>query len=87
VTSARGDSRARRPGDRLVVAGALLFAVGLVATVATVTPFLVGADPLPVAAYLLAGLAPLGLGVALLGLLAQASGFRAARRGRAQRHD
>ncbi|HLZ37781.1 MAG TPA: hypothetical protein VKP64_08500 [Mycobacteriales bacterium] len=63
-----------RPGDRLVVAGAVVFAVGLVATLVTVVPFFFGAHDRPVALNVLALLMPVGLGLALFGLL------RAARR-------
>jgi hypothetical protein len=51
-----------------------VFAVGLVATLATVVPFLFGAYDRPLALNLLALLMPVGVGLALLGLL------RAARR-------
>lgn len=74
--AARGD---RRPGDRLVQVGGVLFVLGLVAVVATVVPVLV--DPTatsPDVPALLAGvLLPLGLGLALGGLL---RGARARRR-------
>ena len=73
---------ARRPGDRLVSVGAALFAVGALATVATVVPLLIGAAPLPTAAYLLAVvLTPLGFGLALAGLVRAARGRRRPRPG------
>ncbi|MDT0305421.1 hypothetical protein RM780_00370 [Streptomyces sp. DSM 44917] len=57
------------PGDRLVRAGGVIFAVGAVATVITVVPLLIGADPLPTAAYLVSMLMGLGFAVAAAGLL------------------
>lgn len=53
---------------RLTVAGGVLTAIGLVATVATVVPYLVGREPLPTAAYLTAMLMPVGFGFLLVGL-------------------
>ena len=79
---ARGWAACRRTGrgDGLVAVGAIVFTVGLLATLVTMVPFFVGSDPFPTAVYLLALLAPVGFAVALVGLL------RAARsRGDAQR--
>ena len=60
----------RRPGDRLVLAGAALFGLGLIATLVTVAPFFLGAARVPTAAYLVAVLAtPLGIALALVGML------------------
>ena len=56
-------------GDRLVRLGAALFALGLVGVVLVVVPFWLGDGQAPLALSLLALLAPLGFGVALLGLL------------------
>lgn len=77
--SARHAARAeRRPGERTVAAGALLFAVGAVAVLVAVVPVLLGADEARDAPTLLSAVAlPLGLAVALLGLL---RGARARRR-------
>lgn len=58
--------------DRLVLAGTVVFAVGVLTTLVTVAPLLLGRSPLPVAAYYLCSLAPLGLGLALCGLWAEA---------------
>jgi len=58
---------AAQPGDALVRWGAVLFAAGAVATIATVLPMLVGAEPLPTAFYLASMVMPVGLGLALLG--------------------
>jgi hypothetical protein len=69
---------ARRPGDRLVITGATVFGVGLLATLITVVPLFLGSSRLPVPFYLLALLAPVGLGIALTGLL------RSARSGRSR---
>jgi hypothetical protein len=59
----------RAPGDALVRAGGLLFATGLVAALAIVVPFFLGHDNAPEALNLVALLLPVGLAVALLGLL------------------
>jgi hypothetical protein len=59
-----------RPGDALVRLGALVFALGVLAVLAVVVPFLLGAGhDAPLALDLLALLLPVGLGLALLGLL------------------
>jgi len=65
-----------QPGDRLVRAGAVVFAVGVVATVAIVVPFFLGRSDAPLGLVLPTLLMPVGLGIALSGLL------RSARRGR-----
>lgn len=59
-------------GDRLVLLGAALFAVGLLATLVTIVPFFLGSTPFPTPVYLLASLAPVGFLVAALGLLRSA---------------
>jgi len=64
------------PGEALVRWGALLFAMGAVATVLTVLPLLVGAAPLPTAVYLAAMVMPVGFGLALLGLWRSAGARR-----------
>ena len=74
------DDDIRRPGDRLVQVGGILFVVGAVALLATVAPLLLGRDRLPVAFYLLALLAPLGFGTALTGILVGARARRVPRR-------
>lgn len=65
------------PGDRLVRIGAAIFGVGAVATLATVLPLFLGVHKLPLAAYLLSMLMPLGFGVALAGLVRAARSQRA----------
>lgn len=67
-----------RPGDRLVTVGAILFGIGLVAVLITVVPFFLGTDRMPLAVYLTAALAPLGFGVALVGLVRGARSRRPA---------
>jgi len=70
-----------RPGDLLVRVGAAVFLVGVVAVVAAVVPSVVTGHPgrLPLLVLALT-LLPLGLGVALLGLLRSArTGRRAGR--------
>jgi hypothetical protein len=68
------------PGERMVPVGAAVFLLGVVAAVATFVPFLLdqGRDEPPIALVLATSVAlPLGLGIALLGLL---RGARARRR-------
>jgi hypothetical protein len=61
-----------QPGDTLVRVGAILFLIGAVATLATVTPLFLGLTPLPTAAYFVSMVMPLGFAVALVGLLRSA---------------
>ena len=65
-----------QPGERLVRGGAVVFGVGLLAALVVVVPFFFGRTDAPLGLTLLTLLMPLGLGIALSGLL------RAARRGR-----
>lgn len=65
-----------RTSDRLVQVGTVVFALGTAAVAVTVAPLLLGWDRLPVLAYFLCMLAPLGLGIALLGLYAEARSRR-----------
>ena len=58
-----------RPGEQLVRLGAVLFAVGIVGILLVVVPFLLGRDDAPLWTTLVASLLPVGLGVALVGLL------------------
>ncbi len=57
------------PGQRLVRAGAVLFGIGVLGVLAVVVPFLLGRDDAPLWTTLVASLLPVGLGLALLGLL------------------
>lgn len=57
------------PGERLVRAGALLFGLGVLGVLAVVVPFLLGRDDAPLWTTLVASLLPVGLGLALVGLL------------------
>jgi hypothetical protein len=67
-----------RPGDGLVRIGAAVFAVGLIAVGVAVLPFFFGASNWPLPLNVAAGvLPPLGLGLALAGLVRAG---RAARR-------
>lgn len=66
-----------QPGEGLVRAGAVVFALGLVGVLLAVVPFFLGQDDAPSWTALLASLLPVGLGMALLGLL---RGARARRR-------
>jgi hypothetical protein len=65
------DPATRRPGDRLVGVGAVVFVVGLVAVVGCLVLFLGGSD-VPLALVLLASTLPVGLGLALAGLVRSA---------------
>jgi hypothetical protein len=66
-------SETRRPaagaGDRLVRAGAIVFLIGAVATMVTVAPLFLGADPLPSAAYFASMLTGAGFAIAAGGVL------------------
>ncbi|MEU1232190.1 MULTISPECIES: hypothetical protein [unclassified Streptomyces] len=57
------------PGDGLVKAGVIVFAVGAVATLVTVAPLFLGTDPFPTVAYLVSMLMGVGFLVAAAGLL------------------
>ena len=61
-------SPAPSPSQTVFRIGLAVFAVGVLATVATLIPLFTGADPLPVAFYLLSMLAPLGFAIVLVGL-------------------
>jgi hypothetical protein len=65
-------SATRIPGDLLVRIGAILFVMGAVATLATVTPLFIGTHPLPTAAYFVCMLMGVGFALALGGLLRSA---------------
>lgn len=64
-------------GDRLVGLGVVVFAVGALAALATVVPLFLGATRLPTPVYLAAVICcPVGLGLALVGLLRTARARR-----------
>jgi hypothetical protein len=76
------DPSPARRADRLVAVGATVFLVGVLATLATLAPLLLGGDELPTAVYVVATLATaVGLALALLGML-QGNRARRRRRGR-----
>lgn len=78
VTARHASADRSRPGDGLVRAGAVVFAVGMVAVVLSVVPSVVTGEPGQPALVVTAGsLLPIGFGLALLGLL---RGARTARR-------
>jgi VIT1/CCC1 family predicted Fe2+/Mn2+ transporter len=60
---------APRPGDRLVRIGALVFAAGVVGVLGMLVPYFLGRDEASTSWAALASVAPLGLALALLGLL------------------
>ncbi|GAA0332539.1 hypothetical protein QZH56_13265 [Streptomyces olivoreticuli] len=62
-------SETPRDGDLLVRIGAIVFLVGAVATLATVAPLFLGADPLPSAAYFVCMLMGVGFLIAAAGVL------------------
>ncbi len=66
-----------RPGERLVRAGAIVFAIGVVGVLLAVVPFFFGREDAPSWVAVLASIMPVGLGISLLGLL---RGARARRR-------
>ena len=72
-----------RPGERAVRVGAWLFGLGFVGVLLVLVPFFLGRDDAPLWTTLLASLLPVGLGIALAGLLRGArANRRAARRAR-----
>lgn len=76
-----GEPASPQPGDGLVRAGGIVFLLGVVAIVVAVVPFFFGHENWPLPLNVAAGvLAPLGLGLALAGLLRAG---RARRRSRA----
>ncbi|NML50083.1 hypothetical protein HHL19_10425 [Streptomyces sp. R302] len=80
VDGSAGDSA---PGDGLVKAGVVLFAIGAVATLVTVAPLFLGTDPFPTVAYLVSMLMGVGFALAAAGVLRSvAAQRRQARRGR-----
>ncbi|MFH9741483.1 hypothetical protein ACH4MA_27830 [Streptomyces roseolus] len=70
------------PGDGLVKAGVVVFAIGAVATLVTVAPLFLGTDPFPTVAYLVSMLMGVGFALAAAGVLRSvAAQRRQARRG------
>ncbi|MEC4020868.1 hypothetical protein [Streptomyces sp. H27-D2] len=60
-------------GDRLVRIGAIVFAIGAVATMATMAPLFLGGDPLPSVFYWLCMLMGAGFLIAAAGVLRSAA--------------
>ncbi|MFI2203739.1 hypothetical protein ACH47Z_23765 [Streptomyces sp. NPDC020192] len=74
------------PGDRLIRAGAVVFFLGALATLVTVTPLFLGARPFPTYMYLLSMLMGVGFLLAAAGVLrAVTAGRRQARAAAAER--
>ncbi|MER5312249.1 hypothetical protein ABT034_31225 [Streptomyces sp. NPDC002773] len=69
------------PGDGLVKAGVILFAVGAVATLVTVAPLFLGTDPFPTVAYTVSMLMGVGFLVAGAGVLRAIAAQRRQARG------
>ncbi|MCM2576863.1 hypothetical protein [Streptomyces meridianus] len=69
ATATADDARDARAGDGLVRAGGIVFLVGALATLATITPLFIGADPLPTAAYAVSMLMGAGFAIAGAGVL------------------
>ena len=70
MTTRHASPRDSRPGDGLVRVGAVVFVLGVVAGVVSVVPSVVTGDPANAPLVIAAGsLMPVGLGLALLGLL------------------
>ncbi|MEU6231869.1 hypothetical protein [Kitasatospora sp. NPDC047058] len=63
-------------GDSYVKAGAVVFGLGALATLATFVPLFLHLTPLPTAAYWLSMLMPLGFLLAMTGLLLSARAQR-----------
>ncbi|MEU6060535.1 hypothetical protein [Streptomyces sp. NPDC047097] len=62
-------SRAAAPGDGLVRAGAVVFIVGAVATLATMAPLFLGTEPFPPIAWAVCMLMGVGFAIAGAGVL------------------
>jgi hypothetical protein len=83
VTTRHAAPDSPRSGERVVQAGAVLFGVGVVGMLCVLVPFFLGRQDAPLWTTLVASLLPVGLGVALAGLLRGArANRRAARRER-----
>ncbi|KOU02428.1 membrane protein [Streptomyces sp. NRRL F-5755] len=65
----RVSDKTPQAGDLLVRIGAIVFLIGAVATLATVTPLFIGADPLPSVFYWVCMLMGVGFVVAAAGVL------------------
>jgi VIT1/CCC1 family predicted Fe2+/Mn2+ transporter len=78
VSEQRRHAAGRRPGERLVQVGAAVFLAGVLGVLGVVLPFFLGRDEAGQGWAVLASVAPLGLAIALVGLVRQS---RAARRG------
>ncbi|MFC4505863.1 MULTISPECIES: hypothetical protein [Streptomyces] len=72
------------PGDRLILAGAIVFFVGAVATLVTVAPLLLGTRPFPAYMFGLSMLMGVGFLVAGAGVLRSAAAGRRQARGTAR---
>ncbi|MFF5633652.1 hypothetical protein [Streptomyces sp. NPDC012825] len=57
------------PGDGLVKAGVVVFAIGAVATLVTVAPLFLGTDPFPTVAYAVSMLMGVGFLLAAAGVM------------------
>jgi peptidoglycan/LPS O-acetylase OafA/YrhL len=79
-----GEPASPQPGDGLVRAGGIVFLLGVVAVVVAVVPFFFGHENWPLPLNLAAAvLPPLGLGLALAGLLRAGQARRRTRTRRA----
>ena len=58
-----------RPGERLVRVGAVVFGIGVLGALLAVVPFFFGRQDASSSVTLTASLMPVGLGLALIGLL------------------
>lgn len=74
-----------QPGEALVRYGAVVFGIGVLGVLAVLVPFLLGRDNAPLWTTLVASALPVGLGLALLGLLRGARARRRAKRQAAHR--
>lgn len=66
--SSTSQQDSRQPGDLLVRGGAVVFAVGALATLITFVPFFIGTEPFPSAAYFVSMLMGAGFALAAAGL-------------------
>ncbi|ATZ25323.1 hypothetical protein ACFXJO_30910 [Streptomyces lavendulae] len=69
-----------RPGDGLVKAGGIVFALGAVATLVTMAPLFLGTDPFPSYAWAVCMLMGVGFAISAAGVLRSAAAQRKAAR-------
>ncbi|WP_256103510.1 hypothetical protein [Streptomyces sp. ODS05-4] len=80
-------SHTAAPGDGLVRAGAVVFIVGAVATLATMAPLFLGTEPFPPVAWAVCMLMGVGFAIAAAGVLRSVAAQRRQARSEARAAD